>query len=158
MTMDNRYTLVIIDMQEEFIETAQHALTGVFQAIRRAKANKSPILVVEYKSCGNTLPEIRRALKGYSRVRTVTKFDDDGSEEISQSLRRNRFSRKLRICGVNLDACVRSTIEGIFSDERRSHYSITLLGYATYATNCDTNDEISRFMTYNPNVIVKMAA
>lgn len=47
-----------------------------------AKRRQAPILLVEYKDDGPTLPDLTNAINGYHHCYIVPKEDDDGSKEI----------------------------------------------------------------------------
>ena len=108
--------LVVIDMQDDF-DTAHHESTvrNVIKAIKFAKSVELPIIVLEYESMGRTLYRIRKHLIGYDKVIYKTKDEDDGGYEVMSALRKNGFTdvHSLAVCGININACVSSTIESL---------------------------------------------
>jgi hypothetical protein len=150
--MSQRYTLVVIDMQYEFSSTANLALAGVCRAIVAAKKNLNHIIVIEYKDSGDTLPEVKKALGAYKRVSYRTKKCDDGSKEILDVVRRKKLPRKLRVCGVNLDACVWYSILGLV---KKNCNFITLLSEATYTNpGMSKQDILQSLQDFMPTVCV----
>jgi hypothetical protein len=108
----NRYTLVVIDIQPEFEWSARKVLAPVKQEIHKAMQALQPILFVEYQGSGETL--VKPEVQGYRRHFTATKANDGGSREVQEAIRRFRLPRNnLRVCGVNTDYCVYSTIKGL---------------------------------------------
>ena len=108
------HTLVVIDMQEEFSAARNKRIQqAVIQEIQRSRAKRWPIVIVEFEESGGTLPIIRRACKGYPRAVTVTKDYDDGSSEVLEALGDITKCRKVRVCGVNTEACVWATVKGL---------------------------------------------
>ncbi len=108
------HTLVVIDMQEEFSAARGRRIQQeILQEIQRSRAKRWPIVIVEFEESGGTLPIIRRACKGYRRAVTITKENDDGSSEVLEALGDITKCRKVRVCGVNTDACVFSTVHGL---------------------------------------------
>lgn len=134
-----RYTLLIIDMQTAF-PSAYNALNGVLRAIKKAKKNRSPIVILEYSGSGNTLLSIAKAIRGYEPVYFETKDIDNGSFEVLDCLERHNLSHKIRACGVNLDCCVRDTLEGLVED-----CDITLLTDATATDSGDRGNELTGY-------------
>lgn len=130
----NRYTLVIVDMQTGFIDSDHDfaVISGVIRAIKKAKKNLSDIIVVEYSGSGKTLPDIMRTLRGYRKVHRVQKHKDDGSVPVLRNIRRNGLGLNLRVCGVNLDACVRRTVWGLVE---KSAAEVKVLKQATNSSS-----------------------
>lgn len=108
------HTLVIIDMQGGFkASKSRPTIRSIIQQIRLSKSYNWPIVVVEFEEFGKTLYTLRRELEGYDKVRYVTKDKEDGSDEIYGALRELTKCLNLRICGVNTDQCVYSTVRGL---------------------------------------------
>lgn len=117
-------TLAIIDMQENFPASRNKTtVQAVCREIGYARKRKDGILIVEYRvqkgkrlfnSDGRTHPDILKALGKYKRWYYVYKCDNDGSDEIAFACQKYRFDHShFKICGVNLGACVLSTVKGL---------------------------------------------
>lgn len=111
------YTLCVIDMQAQFHVSPDSAVAkNVSREIRQAIADDAYILFVEYKDCGDTLPELTDLVKyaGHTKVHTVTKKSDNGSSEIVSAINQHLLNdRRLKVVGVNTDCCVYSTVVGL---------------------------------------------
>ena len=108
-------TLVIVDMQFEF-EAASNpdVVVGVTCEILKSRAFGSPIVLLEYVGFGRSHNSFLGLLKNYGRKTVVKKSTDDGSEEVIRAIKRRRFNPfHIRVCGVNSDACVQATVEGL---------------------------------------------
>ena len=119
-------TLVVVDMQPEF-EAAFHpnVVIGVTQEIINAKNVGAPIILVEYRDGGQTFDGFFKLLKNYKNKALVRKNRDDGSREVIQAIKRRKFNPyHLRVCGVNSDACVWSTVEGLLGKLNRSRIEV----------------------------------
>ena len=111
-------TLVIVDMQTGFDETAHRCKEQVIREVKRAKRRGAGIVVLEYTGdffrYGRTYLEIRKLLKGYGRKTFAKKRNDDGSKECIRAANRNGFPLdKVRVVGVNRSYCVWGTIDGL---------------------------------------------
>ena len=108
-------TLCIVDMQPNFLLAKQkRTIKATVEEIKKAKKNREGIVVLEYEEEGETHPSILRALGQYKRVAFEKKDDDDGGDEFVQACDRHQFSlRQVKVCGVNVFACVYRTINGI---------------------------------------------
>ena len=145
--------LVIVDMQEDFLhmidsDSAMNTLlSGILREVKEAKSKRLPIICLTYANQEDgfddpkesweyhaTIPEIRNALKGYSRVYHAQKDDDGGGEMVMDilegveprlGLEKPSFRGKLpklrkhitdeckmidfTVVGVNASACVAAT-------------------------------------------------
>lgn len=108
-------TLCIVDMQTGFLDSkTRDTVKATVELVRKAKKNREGIVVLQYAGEGQTHSSIRKALKGYRKVRFERKWEDDGSIEFLHACRKGRFStRKVLVCGVNVHYCVIDTIRGI---------------------------------------------
>lgn len=121
-------TLVVVDMQPEFdAACCPDVIVGVAREIMEAKRKKWPVVFLEYlpkENIGETHYGLLSLLKGYSRKARIGKTDDDGSYEALRAIRRRKFPEKtLRVCGVNTDCCVASTVLG-FLDRTESEIHV----------------------------------
>lgn len=128
-----RPTLVVVDMQNEFAASCKlEVVTGVAAEITKAQQQHLPIVLVEYEGCGPTHKCLLQLLKGYPYKARVHKKDDDGSTEIIRTLRRRGFNEEcLRVCGVNVDACVWATVEGLLCKLKYSRVEVVKAACAT---------------------------
>ncbi len=121
------YTLAIVDMQWYF--GASHkasVIAACKREIRQAMKARAAILFIEYANCRSTISTLKKIVRDarYNRAATIIKNDDDGSPEVITAIEHNKFPRTLRVCGVNTDACVQATVEGLASDLRRAKIKI----------------------------------
>ena len=109
------YTLLVIDMQSEFLDTFRHddertnVIAEVQQTVLQAIEDGAEIIDVNYGGydLDPTITDISMLWKDYNKVKKVTKRSDGGGEEVMQAKPANT---QLRACGINLGACVRSTV------------------------------------------------
>lgn len=151
------YTLVVIDMQEIF-KSATHInpLVGVTREVMIAKTKKYPILYVEFDEA-RTLSQLTNLVKKYSKYAKVMKRFCDGSSDIIRALRRKNFpNNKLRICGVNSDACVLDTVKGLLKKLPDSKIEVVTNACASSKANKISGDdsyEWDDFVTH-PNLLL----
>jgi len=108
------YTLVVVDMQPMF-STSQKLRTkaAVNRLLKKAIKDNAPIIFLEYTRYGRTDPALLATVEGYESVHFRTKHTDDGSEEVHEVINAHNLPKKIRICGVNTNYCVRATIMGL---------------------------------------------
>ncbi len=108
------YTLVVVDLQEQFVAPNENKklITNCIREIKKARDNQAKIILVEYYGCGRILPVIQAAASRYDGTVYVTKHYDDGSNEIISKLD-PMYSSKLKICGVNTECCIIQTVVGL---------------------------------------------
>lgn len=109
--------LVVMDMQPGF-PAAQDAITQWFvkQEILRAREEGRPIIIVEYDphEMGHTFESIASLIEGYDLADKIAKSNDDGSAEILKCCNDMGFPiASFRMCGVNSDACLLESIQGL---------------------------------------------
>lgn len=132
-------TLVIVDMQPGF--TASLHLATLLQVERRiveAKSHGWAIVVLENESHlhGHTHEQLLKHLAGYKRYVVVPKSDDDGSREVIDACVQAGFDLNfVEVCGVNTDACVKKTVEGLIVKSPLS--SILVFRKACYSDTPD---------------------
>lgn len=104
-----QYTLVVIDIQPQFMDSAKYILGSVGREMLLAMEREMAILLVEYDGQGETL--LRPLVENYRRCRVATKASDGGATEVRAALRKHNLPRTwLRVCGVNTDCCVYRTV------------------------------------------------
>lgn len=103
-------TLIVIDMQPAFGNSNnKRLLRNCAKEIENAIAAKNAVILVEYLGWGSTHQYLFEMLLGYSRFQLIKKYEDDGSDEIIDCIKNNKLKAPFRICGVNLDWCVKQT-------------------------------------------------
>ena len=109
--------LIVIDMQPGFVAAEDPVvINAVKKEIIKAKEETNLILFVEYKWNGRTWPQLTNAVKDYSFTDTIKKTKDDGAEDIMNYFQRCRIApKKLRVIGVNSDACVLATLYSLYT-------------------------------------------
>ena len=108
------YTLVVLDVQVYFEAASSFKLiSNCKREIRKAINNKAPILLVEYINCGRTSDEILEVLSKYDNKFIVIKTTDDGSFKILEAIAHFHLPNKIRLIGVNTNACVYATAKGL---------------------------------------------
>lgn len=114
-------SLVIVDVQKEF-SAAKYVVPHVLKLIKEFKANKFPIIVLEYGSIVNgeevcyydTYKIIMGHLIDYPLFKHKCKLSDSGAREVDQALKElNYHDKEIAICGVNTSACVYETVRGL---------------------------------------------
>lgn len=150
--------LVVIDMQPGF-PASQDAVTQWFvkQEIERAIKLNLPILLVDYDSheMGEIYPEITNLVKGYRLCKPVSKHTTDGSKVVALACIKHGFSTdKMRFCGVNSDACVLETVQGLINKLPDCH--ITVVQDACNCLTGKTNDVWDEDFPMLPRVHVEL--
>jgi nicotinamidase-related amidase len=157
-------SLVIIDMQESFVDYAcDKKVSGVYlrkiesicRAIRTAKKHGWTIVVVEYEGYGYTIDPIVEAIGKYRKVRVVTKCIDDGSDELEPLLKRLKIQRVV-YTGCNSDACVLATVKEMVKYEMpKVRHQVYIPGTMTFnSTTIRANSPavIRKHLHYCPSI------
>lgn len=132
------YSLVIIDMQPEFkAAKGKRVYNAVMCEIKQAIKKRAAIVFVEFGNY-NEVPHtrtrkgLRLATSKYDRVFTTVKLQNDGGDKIMNMIVKNNLSRKIRVCGVNTDACVVSSVRGMVrASEKKVKINVIADGCAT---------------------------
>lgn len=108
-------TRIVIDAQPFFdAANTPDFVVGLTAELLQAKQEGAHVLFVEYRDSGRTHQSVLNLLRGYPRKRRLVKQADDGSREIARVLLDHAIPRDvLRVCGVNSDCCVLSTVNGL---------------------------------------------
>lgn len=154
--------LVVIDMQPGY-PAALAAVTQWFvkQEIQKQMEQNLPVILVEFDAheMGETLQSLRELLAGYKRLKVVSKSQNDGSTEVIAACRiltGYDTPFRLRVCGVNSDACVLETVQGL-----SEKLPLTSIVVPQDACNCLTgkeNDVWVEDFPALPNVVVELHA
>lgn len=126
----NKYVLVIIDMQENFISAHnKYTISNIKKQINLAKKYNCPILVVEYITSGfaknsqKTIPSIRKSLEGTNHF-YIEKSNVDGSNEIDKFIKyKNLKGLRLRVVGIETNVCVAETVTSLI----KKKYKISIV-------------------------------
>jgi nicotinamidase-related amidase len=115
--------LLVVDMQPNAFRAAQDKRTvrAIVHLIEDAKKKREGIIALAYHRDGlygfpresDTAlhPKIVAALDGYDRWVLVWKWRDDGGAEVANAARVNGYGvSRIRVCGVNTEACVYHTV------------------------------------------------
>lgn len=114
--------LVIIDMQRGFGNAnALITINRVIKQINRAKKFGDKIIIVEYlphKIYHKTRPEIIKAIGNYDHIK-VYKYINSGANSIIEACKKYAYKIDIfRLCGVNTNACVQSTLIGLHGKDK----------------------------------------
>ena len=146
-------TLIVVDMQEQFsAANSPHVIKGVRHEIKEARKEKNDIMFLEFEHCGPTKRKILDGIAFYPQKKhqRVVKEDDNGAYEAVRAMKEGGFDlNKIRVCGVNSDACVQRTVNGL--TEKLSKSKITV---ALDACGCEANRTTSEIkgLMVRPNV------
>jgi nicotinamidase-related amidase len=106
------YTLIVVDMQETFrASTRDRVRKNCLREIEKAVKDDAHIIFLEYQHSGATLPELTKNL--HTKCYFKTKSEDDGSSEVEGLVHLKKLPKHFKVCGVNTDCCVRSTVQGL---------------------------------------------
>lgn len=142
-------TLVLIDLQQMFVNQLDEMLVILSNVVRDAMACNAAILTVEMNGCGPTHELIANLLVGYPRHRTVRKPGQDGSAEILEKCWQHEFcATRFTLCGVALACCVLKTALGLASFDPTVSITILQEGTDAYADECAT-------ISYHPCIALR---
>jgi nicotinamidase-related amidase len=147
------YTLVVVDMQDEFVASRNKRVQEACKkAIKRAIRNKSPIVFLEYVGYGPTLPSLTKLTRNYPKVFHASKNDWDGSRESLKALTRNKIEHsKFKICGVYTDCCVAATANGLI--DKCPAFKVEVLSKACWATDSKYHKNgLAKMSGYNKRI------
>lgn len=119
---------MVIDMQNQFVQElrwgeAKRIVPRQIVILKKCLLLKIPIILVEYRGSGSTIPPLNDILQKKPRVYTIRKKADDGftNPRLPRLLQRLRTSTII-IMGINADACVKDTAR---SASQQGHRIIT---------------------------------
>src|SRR5574337_1932066 len=132
------YSLIVVDMQDYFLASRlKRVQNNCIREIKKAMDDNATIVFVEFDGYGPTIPQLTSLVKNkkYKKSHTVLKNMDDGGQPIHKLLvKRHLPRRNLKVCGVNTQYCVLSTIEGLMSRLKES--SIEVVGDEIGRASC----------------------
>lgn len=130
------YTLVVVDVQEEFTATHnQSVITACQDLIHQSIQDHAVIIMLEFIGCGRTMEPLYNIVDNYYNLFTLRKPSCDGSYYIKRL--NEAFELQdlhFKICGVNTDACVQDTVLGL-----SRHYPEAVIEVVEPACNSDVN-------------------
>jgi hypothetical protein len=146
------YALIIIDMQEQFDASRdKNTIRTIQKMITDAKRDGAFIIIAHYMRCGQTRPEIRKMIQGYPYADSCYSNQDDKSQAIYTKLLRYGIQTDIfKICGVNTEACVMSTIFGLTDLYPNTHILVSFNGCNCECSNHDVCE--GRYVSQLPNV------
>lgn len=112
-------TLVVVDMQTRSKAANDSGTIAKVEAlIQLAIEKRWAIIFLEIKNdfedYGPTLPQLMEAVENYPRKTLLVKPEKDGSHLITKACNEASFdTARFILCGVNLDACVVFTANGL---------------------------------------------
>lgn len=110
------YTLVVVDMQPTFhAANGDRVVSNCFREILLAIKNDFPIIFLEFDGYYDTHKKLMGAVKnaGYANYYVRIKNQDDGSDHIQRVVSDHSLPKNFRVCGINTDCCVASTVRGL---------------------------------------------
>lgn len=120
------YTLIIVDMQEHFLNKLSNTnkvISNCQYEIKRAIDNSCAIIFVEYYGYKSTDYHLTNLVKDYNKTYTVKKSHNHGQHVIVDLLKKNPdIPKSFRFCGLNTEFCVYETVFGFLyltKDENR---------------------------------------
>lgn len=151
------YILLVIDIQHTFRASHKKSLReNCKKEIKRAIRNKANIIFVEYKNYGSTIPSIKKMVTSvkYDKSHLVIKESDDGSQELLCFFKHAKLrTNHIKVCGVNTDACVLSTVKSLAKRLKRS--KLEILSKACNSTYNDYHLNGLRNLSHINNVKIK---
>lgn len=109
------YLLCVVDMQTDFSaadcsETQQRNL----MLIKQAMEDKAFIVFAHYEGCGPTHPHLTHPTRDYPYVDQCWANQNDKSTAVMRLIQKHEIEYdRILVTGVNTDACVKSTVEGL---------------------------------------------
>ena len=146
------YVLCIIDMQPLGFSNSNSILENVLHLVREAMVNKAFIVVAQFKGCGATQITIINALQQYPYKIYLWHTKNDKSKPIQEVLNTlNIFVRRLKVCGVNTEYCVKDTVHGL---AKKFQVPIQVIENACNGTDRTVEEALYKMRTFYRNVNV----
>ena len=103
--------LYVIDMQPGF-KASRSIIREVIKEIKLARRRKDRILFVENRPGVFGSTDKRLIDAAGNNFNILQKLENDGSDMLLQAIC-PKTTKKIRVCGVNRNACVLATVEGL---------------------------------------------
>lgn len=108
------YTLVVIDMQKDFVSCNEpNVIRACQREIKLAIRRKTGIIFLEYEGYGHTIPELTNLTTNYDKTYFSSKATNSGSDEVFGIINTRNLYQNVRVVGVNTSYCVYETVEGL---------------------------------------------
>jgi len=150
------YTLLVIDVQPYFDSAnSERVVRNCRREIRQAMKDKAAVLLVEYDRCGDSNKSLAKMVKKYDRGFIVKKAHDDGSSEIKEIITRHRLPKsRIKVTGVNTNACVQGTVKGLVAKSKSISKRFNISVIADACNSCTEAGHIDglRYMSELNNV------
>ncbi len=146
------YVLCIIDMQPVGFSNSNLITDNVLQLVREAIADKAFIVIAQFKGCGDTHLTLINEMQTYPYKEYVWHNKNDKSKPIQEVLHsRNIFVRQMKVCGVNMEYCVKDTVHGL---AKKFYISIKVIEKACNGTDRIIEEALHKMRTFYTNVEV----
>lgn len=179
----DKYTLLIIDMQSNFdAANNPNTILSVLKEIKAAKDNGCGIMIVEYRNdpaiedpkyrlkdqFKDTHSEIMDEIKDYERSAVINKYECNGAFYIKEFLLEADCDFNIdsfRVCGVNTDACVASTVNEMADDLFDAEFKIVKAACnydhaneikSKFGSMYDEDKKYNPFKAFNPEANIKI--
>ncbi len=107
--------VVLVDMQPEFTDNLQEdvfdsIISAQLEIVESCTKFDVPVIVLEFKGCSCTVPELSKPLRSVPRLSVIEKKDDDGftNRLLSRTLC-SYGSKRILLTGINASVCVLKT-------------------------------------------------
>lgn len=107
------YTLVVVDMQPGFDSAhGKRVRENTLREVKKAREVGADIIFLEFEGYESTWDDLLNEAPHDRYI--ATKREDDGSEQVARLVNTNKlFNNVFRVCGINTDCCVESTVRGL---------------------------------------------
>lgn len=113
------YTLVVVDMQPNFNSAnGKRVRENCLREVKAAVIAGADIIFLEFSFYGPSHSDLTEAAGKNYYVQSKTL--DDGSAEVESQVRAKRLPVHFKVCGINTDCCVASTVRGLTARFPRS--------------------------------------
>ncbi len=153
------YVLIVIDMQPNFgCSNNPKTLDAVADLINNAKHDNAFIVYAQYMRQGKTHTNLVKLTNGYiNRSFAVANRNDKSGAILTRLVKRQVRSDLVKVCGVNTNACVRATVEGLSNELKE--WSIQVIkkacnSYGEYTDDAFYANNAYKTMKLLPNVTV----
>ena len=117
------YTLVVVDMQPGFKSArGKRVRANCLREVQKARADRAPIIFLELSGYQPTHCDLVEV--AHSNFAILEKSGDDGSEQVGREVRKNKWPKKFKVCGINTDCCVKATVTGLTARFRMSKIEV----------------------------------